>query len=114
MLVDCSFDIDRLATTVLRLSLAAPCESASLSHSPSACQAKVTDLEVTVGVDQQVAGLEVSVQHVGTVHVLQPTQHLCTHSEDKPNTPMVLGGPEAAGSLLLLVVLLQPAAPAPA
>ena len=37
---------------------------------------KVTHLEITRGVEQQVAGLEVAVQHVGRVDVLEAAQDL--------------------------------------
>ena len=43
---------------------------------PGARQPKVADLEVAGRVEQQVAGLQVAVQHVGCVHVLQPPQYL--------------------------------------
>ncbi len=35
-----------------------------------------SDLEVTGGVDEKVRGLQVSVQHIGRVNVLQPSQDL--------------------------------------
>mmetsp|Transcript_33334 Transcript_33334/g.99266 ORF Transcript_33334/g.99266 Transcript_33334/m.99266 type:complete len:427 (-) Transcript_33334:1908-3188(-) len=41
-----------------------------------ACKPKITDLEVARCIEQQVAWLQIAVQHVGTVHVLQATQHL--------------------------------------
>lgn len=44
--------------------------------SPGPRQAEVTDLEVAVGVEQQVGGLQVAVQHVGGVDVLQAPQQL--------------------------------------
>mmetsp|Transcript_12513 Transcript_12513/g.31213 ORF Transcript_12513/g.31213 Transcript_12513/m.31213 type:complete len:241 (+) Transcript_12513:871-1593(+) len=43
-------------------------------------QAEVGDLQVAIGVEQQVGRLQVSMDHVGRVHVLQPTQDLI----DKP------------------------------
>lgn len=47
------------------------------SHlSPCAGQAEVADLQVAVCVDEQVRGLQVTVQDVGGVDVLQPPQHL--------------------------------------
>jgi hypothetical protein len=49
---------------------------------PCTRQPKVTNLEGTVRVDQQVAGLEVPMQHVGAVHILEPTQHLQRDSVD--------------------------------
>ena len=39
-------------------------------------QPEVADLELAVGVDEQVARLQVAVEHVGRVDVLEPTQHL--------------------------------------
>lgn len=39
-------------------------------------QPEVADLEVAVGVQQQVAGLEVAVDHVGGVDVLEPAKDL--------------------------------------
>lgn len=39
-------------------------------------QTKVADLQLAVGIDQQVSGLEVPVQHVGRVDVLQTAQRL--------------------------------------
>ncbi len=36
----------------------------------------LSDLEVTGGVDEKVRGLQVSVQHIGRVNVLQPSQDL--------------------------------------
>eukprot|EP00955_Chlamydomonas_euryale_P090845 364577-Chlamydomonas_euryale.AAC.11 len=51
-----------------------------LSHLPCACKPKITDLEVARCIEQQVAWLQIAVQHVGTVHVLQATQHLHTHT----------------------------------
>ena len=37
---------------------------------------KIADLELAVGVDEQVAGLEVAVQHIGRVYVLQSAEDL--------------------------------------
>ena len=45
-------------------------------HGKAAGQSKIADLELAVGVDQQVAGLEVAVQHIGRVDVLQAAQDL--------------------------------------
>lgn len=39
-------------------------------------QTKVTDLEVTVGVDKQIRRLEVAVQHVGRMDVLESAEDL--------------------------------------
>ncbi len=36
--------------------------------------AKVADLEIARAIDEQVAGLDVAVQHVGRMDVLEPTQ----------------------------------------
>lgn len=49
---------------------------AFLRCAPGPGQAKVADLEVARGVEQQVARLEVAVQHVCGVHVLEAPQHL--------------------------------------
>jgi hypothetical protein len=38
---------------------------------PGPGQPKVTDFEVTRGVEEEIAGLEVTVQHVGCVHILE-------------------------------------------
>jgi hypothetical protein len=46
------------------------------AHPPGACQPKVADLEVAGGVEQQVGGLEVAVQHRGRVQVLETPQQL--------------------------------------
>ena len=45
-------------------------------HRKTAGQSKIADLELAVGVDQQVAGLQVAVQHIGRVDVLQAAQDL--------------------------------------
>lgn len=50
--------------------------SALVQRPPGARQAEVADLEVAGRVEQQVAGLEVAVQHVGRVHKLEAAQHL--------------------------------------
>jgi hypothetical protein len=42
----------------------------------TARQAEIADLELAVGVDQQVTRLEVTVQHVRRVDVLEPAQDL--------------------------------------
>ena len=39
-------------------------------------ETKITNLEITGGVQQQVAGLEISVQHICRVNVLQTPQYL--------------------------------------
>ena len=49
--------------------------------SPCPGQPKVADFEGAGGIDQQVGGLQVAVDHVGAVDVLQPTQHL---QRDRP------------------------------
>ena len=43
---------------------------------PGSRQTEVADLEVAVGVEQQIGGLQVSVQHICGVDVLQPPQQL--------------------------------------
>lgn len=45
-------------------------------HRKTTSQSKIADLELAVGVDEQVARLEVAVQHVGRVDVLQTAQDL--------------------------------------
>jgi len=45
-------------------------------HTEASCETEVADLELTVGVDEKIAGLEVTVQHVRTVDVLQTAQDL--------------------------------------
>ena len=45
-------------------------------HRKTAGQSKIADLELAVGVDQQIAGLQVAVQHIGRVDVLQAAQNL--------------------------------------
>ena len=45
-------------------------------HGEAPGQAKVADLELAVGVDEQVAGLEIAVEDVGRVDVLQTAQDL--------------------------------------
>ena len=39
-------------------------------------QTKITNLEITGGVQQQVTGLQISVEHVGGVDVLEASQYL--------------------------------------
>ena len=43
---------------------------------PGSREAEVADLQVAVGVEQQVGRLQVAVQHVGAVDVLQAPQQL--------------------------------------
>jgi hypothetical protein len=43
-------------------------------------QTKVTDLQLAVGIDEQVSRLEISVQHVGRVDVLD----MSTAYQDRP------------------------------
>ena len=45
-------------------------------------QAKVTDLEITGCVQQEVAGLEISVKNVSRVDVLQSSQYLVEEVAD--------------------------------
>lgn len=40
------------------------------------CEAKVANLEFAIGVDQQIAWLQIAVQHVGRVDVLETAQNL--------------------------------------
>lgn len=42
----------------------------------ASCKAEVADLQLTVGVHEQVAGFEIPVEHVGRVDVLQAAQNL--------------------------------------
>lgn len=42
----------------------------------AACESEIADLELTVGVDKKVSGLEITVKNVGRVHVLEPTKDL--------------------------------------
>jgi len=43
---------------------------------PDSGEAKVANFEVAVGVDEDVGGLEVTVQHIRGVNVLQASQYL--------------------------------------
>ena len=49
---------------------------ANSTSSPGPGEPKVTNFEVAGGVEQQVAGLQVTVQHIGCVHILEPPQYL--------------------------------------
>ena len=44
---------------------------------PCPGQTKVTDLEVTGGVEKQIAGLQISVENICGVYELEPSQNLC-------------------------------------
>lgn len=55
----------------MRLSATTSCHS-----TPGPRQPKVADFEVARGIQQQVAGLEVTVQHVGCVHILETPKYL--------------------------------------
>ncbi len=46
------------------------------NNGPGPCQSKVTYLEIAVGVQQQVAGLQIAMQHVGGVDVFEAAQEL--------------------------------------
>ena len=52
-----------------------------LLRTPGPGQPEVTDFEVARGIEEQVAGLEVTVQDVGCVHVLEAPQHLSAQQE---------------------------------
>ena len=57
------------------------CEEASLATSVVlwlryACQTEVADAQVTGGIDEEVAGLEVPMDDIGRVDVLETPQHL--------------------------------------
>lgn len=45
-------------------------------HTEASRETKVADLELAVGVDEQVAGLQVTMQHVGAVDVFQAAENL--------------------------------------
>ena len=45
-------------------------------HSPGAGKAEVTDLQVAVCVEEEVAGLEVPMKHIGAVDELEPAEDL--------------------------------------
>ena len=45
-------------------------------HGEAASQSEIADLELAVGVDEQVAGLQVTMQHVRRVDVLEAAQDL--------------------------------------
>ena len=55
-------------------------------------QPEVADLEVAVGVQQQVAGLEVPVDHVGGVDVLEPAKDL-VQEVLRPATEIIISQP---------------------
>lgn len=42
----------------------------------AARETKVANLELAVGIDEQVAGLQVTMQHIGRVNVLEATEDL--------------------------------------
>ena len=42
-------------------------------HRETSGQTKIAYLELAIGIDQKIAWLEVSMQHIGGVNVLQPT-----------------------------------------
>lgn len=45
-------------------------------HTESSSQPKVTDLQLTISIDKQVAWFQVTVQHIGTVNVFQSAKNL--------------------------------------
>ena len=45
---------------------------------PGSCKAKVADFEVTASVQQEIAWLQITVEHIGRVDVLEPPQNLRT------------------------------------
>lgn len=53
-----------------------PVQGWDVVPAPSPGEAEVADLEVAVGVQQQVGGLQIPVQHIRRVDVLQTTQQL--------------------------------------
>ena len=46
------------------------------SRLKSSCQTEIANLELTIGVNEQVARLEITVQHVSTVDVLETAEDL--------------------------------------
>ena len=67
-----------------------------LLRGASAREAKIADLEVAVGVQQQVGRLQVAVKHVGGVNVLQAAQNLRRRCVSNPKAHVRLGGRCAA------------------